>query len=149
MGRIAQEGINVISPNTPLYFWKTGGDFALSCRAMHAYPHPMLALCRRIKPPCRAIHCHRGQGAHVACILPYRIERDPQELFAAIPPSVARDAVDTSTDTTIHLILNGDLDCREINPRLHRGSSCIRVIVQNAVQMFGEINDQGIIYCLP
>ena len=33
----------------------------------------------------------------LSCILPYRIERDPQELFAAIPPSVARDAVDTST----------------------------------------------------
>ena len=66
VGRIAQEGINVISPHTSLYLREAGGDFILFFQGKCMHIRIQCLRCVRIfKPPCRAIHGHRGQGAHI------------------------------------------------------------------------------------
>ena len=66
VGRIAQEGINVVTPNTPLYIGETGGDFILFLQGKRTHIRIQCLRCVGIfKPPSCAIHGHCIQGAHI------------------------------------------------------------------------------------
>ncbi len=77
-----------------------------------------------------------------------RSERPPQELFAVMPPMVAREAVETSTGNHSPCGLSARLRSSSTMPGSTRAAPAGHVEVKHARQVLGAVDDDGLVHRL-